>query len=351
MKEQTRKKKKRKLKNWTKVAIVIISILLVAVVLVGAAYGVYRNYYNKMNYEETTVRTELGRGMRRILEGDTGTLMWAEHVYNVLLIGQDSRNPDEIRRSDTMILVSINEHTEEIIMTSIMRDSWVYIPGYGAERINEAYYQGGADLLIETIEMNFDVRIDNYVSVDFFSFIEIVDALGGVEIEISEEELPVLNDPYIYYMNHLLGHPEGQDYVEHSGLNNLNGVQALCYARIRYLEGADFARTERQRKVLNSIFEKFKDCTFTELVDVLNVVLPNITTDISEETMLSLLMNVTTQYKDYELVQYRVPYADTYEGWSNDVAGTVKEVLSIDIEANSQYMIRDIYGVTISEEE
>ena len=349
MKEKAAKKRKRKLKGWTKIAIVVISLLLVVAIVLGAGYGVYKSYYNKMNYEETVARTEFGRCMRRVLEGDMRELMYAEHVYNVLLIGQDTRVEGENRYSDTMILVSVNESTEQIVLTSFMRDSWVHIPGYGAERINKAYELGGADLLIDTIETNFHIRIDNYVAIDFFAFIELVDALGGVEITISEEERIVLNDPYIFYMNRLLGHPEGQDYVEHSGLNTLNGVQTLCYARIRYLAGSDFARTERQRKVITSIFEKFKDCNVPEMLEVVEVVLPHITTNIDENTMFKLITNSAIEYTDYEMIQNRVPYDNTYWNWINEVTGETKDVLSVDLETNTNYLIRDIYGIDFAE--
>ena len=332
-------------------AIVIASIVLVVVALGGIGYGIYQNYYNKMNVEESYVRTELGRGMRRILEGDSGTLMWAEHVYNVLLIGQDNYRDDGSTHSDAMILVSINEHTEEIVLTSLMRDSWVHIPGYGAERLNEAINQGGPELLMETIEMNFGVRVDNYVMIDFFAFIDVVDALGGVEIEITEEELPVLNNPYLAHINYMLGRPKQQDWLETSGINHLNGAQALAYARIRYLEGADFARTERQRKVLDSIFEGVRNCSLGEMKTLLDAVLPYVTTDVSSERLLSLVMDFVAQYRDYEMVQYRVPYDGSYSGWIHELTGEEKNVLSIDIEANSVYMIQNIYGVNILEEE
>ena len=350
MKEKATKKRKRKLRGWTKVAIGALSLFLVVAIIVGVGHSVYMSYYNKMNYEETVTRTEFGRCMRRVLEGDMRELMHAEHVYNVLLIGIDSYKTDG-ERSDTMILVSINESTEQIILTSFMRDSWVYIPGVGAERLNEAYNAGGANLLIDTLETNFHIRIDNYVVVDFYAFIDFVDSLGGVDIEITEDERLVLNEPYIKHMNTLLKRPYGTDYVEQSGLNHFNGVQALSFARIRYMAGSDFARTERQRKVINAVFEKFKNCSIPEMLEVVDVVLPNVTTDIDEDTMLTLITDAAMKYKDYEMVMNRVPYDDTYWNWINEVTGETKDVLSIDIEINTNYLIRDIYGVDLSEDE
>ena len=348
MSKKATKKHKRKLRGWTKAAIVVVSLLLVVSIVLGAGYGVYKSYYNKMNYEETVTRTEFGRCMRRVLEGDMRELMYAEHVYNVLLIGIDSYRTDGVR-SDTMILVSVNENTEQIIMTSFMRDSWVHIPGVGAERLNEAYNRGGADLLIDTIETNFHIKIDNYVLVDFYAFIDVVDSLGGIDIEITEDERLVLNEPYIEHINYLLHRPKGTDYVERSGMNHFNGVQALSFARIRYMAGSDFARTERQRKVINAAFEKFKDCSIPEMLEVVDVVLPNVTTDIDENRMLTLITDTTMKYKDYKMVMNRVPYDGTYWNWINEVTGETKDVLSIDIEINTNYLIRDIYGIDFTE--
>ncbi len=345
-----RKKKKRKLRGGTKVAIVIVSIILAVVALGGIGYGVYRNYYGKMNVEESYIRTELGRGMRRILAGDSGTLMQAEHVYNVLLIGQDTRVEGENRRSDSMILVSINEHTEEIVLTSIMRDSWVYIPGLGAHKINEAYTLGGPDKLIETIEINFDVKIDNYVAVDFWAFMDIVDILGGVEMTVTDDEVENLNLYLRESINVILGRSTETDVLGKGGTYVLNGAQTLAYCRCRYVD-SEAARTGRQRKVISAIFEEVKDSDLGELTALLEAVLPYVTTDIDSDKLLSLMMDFVAQYKDYELVQYRVPYEGSYEVWYNDLTGIERYTLSLDIEANSAYMIQNIYGVNVLEEE
>lgn len=347
MSQKATKKRKRKLKGWTKFAIVALSLFLVIVIVLGAGYGVYKSYYNKMNYAETALRTEFGRGMRRVLEGDMRELMHAEHVYNILLIGDDSRNADESRRSDTMILISINESTEQIIMTSLMRDCWVHIPGYGADRLNMAHELGGADLLIDTIETNFRIKIDNYMTIDFFAFIEVVDALGGVEMTITDDEVENMQH-YIPHLNKMLGNPKEQDMLTEGGTYTLNGIQTLAYVRCRHVEGAEFGRTERQRKVLNVLFERFKECSVSEMLEVVEVVLPNVTTDISEEKMISLITNTALKYKDYTMVSQRVPFDDTWEGWIHELDGEEKEVLSIDIELNSQYLINTIYVIDLT---
>lgn len=350
MKEKAAKKRKRKLRGWTKVAIVALSLFLVVAIVMGVGHSVYMSYYNKMNYEETVTRTEFGRCMRRVLEGDMRELMHAEHVYNILLIGDDSRNTDESRRSDAMILISINESKEQIIMTSLMRDSWVYIPGYGSDRLNEAQVKGGTDLLIDTIETNFRIKIDNYMKIDFFAFMEVVDALGGVEMTITDEEVENMNY-YIPQLNKLLGNPKEQDVMTVGGTYTLNGIQTLAYVRCRYVSGAEFGRTGRQRKVLTVLFERFKECSLAEMMDVVEVVLPNVTTDISEDKLLSLITNAALEYKDYELVSQSMPFDGTWRGWIHELHGDKKEVLSIDIELNSQQLIQSIYGVDLSEED
>lgn len=350
MKEKATKKRKRKLRGWTKVAIGALSLFLVVAIVMGVGHSVYMSYYNKMNYEETVTRTEFGRCMRRVLEGDMRELMYAEHVYNVLLIGQDSRVEGENHNSDAMILVSINESTEEIIMTSFLRDSWVHIPGYGAERINKAYELGGADLLIDTIETNFRIRIDHYMAIDFFAFMDVVDALGGVEMTITDEEVENMLYYFHYEINPMLGRPLDTDVIEKGGTYVLNGAQTLAYVRCRYV-GTDFARAERQRKVLNVLFERFKNSSVPEMLKVVEVALPYVTTDIDEDTLLKLLTNMALEYKDYEIVANRVPYDGTWTNWIHEITGETKDVLSIDIEVNTNYLIRDIYGVDFTVDE
>lgn len=360
--------KKRRLKKSTKVGIVIFSIVVVVLLVLLSAYSIFKYYYGKLDYDDGTMVEEIesealleetfgaegeellpdsdaeiiaeaDEALQQSIETNTLPVANASYVYNVLLVGHDSRSKDTRGRSDAIILVSINEGTEEIIMTSIMRDCYVYIPEYGNSRINAAYAYGGGDLLMETIETNFDIEIDNYAAINFYSFMEIVDAVGGVEITVSDAEVKVMNE-YIRELNKLQGNPKEQDTLSCGGTYNLNGIQALGYTRVRYVGNADYERTERQRKVLETIFDKVKECELTELNDLLNVVLPNIKTDIDEATMLSLLFNTSIEYKDYSIQQYRVPYDGTQTGIRVNGAS----VLSIDLDENIANMRRDIYG-------
>jgi LCP family protein required for cell wall assembly len=227
-----------------------------------------------------------------------------------------------------MILVSINKKSKQIVMTSIMRDSYVSIPGYGNTRINAAYAYGGEDLLIDTIEQNFKIQIDRYVAVNFFTFVDVVDAVGGVDITVTDAEAEQIN----------AGSTTAK--LPGAGTYHLNGSQALAYSRIRHVGNADYQRTERQRTVLEEIFNNMKGASLTELNDMLNVILPELRTDIKEGELFSLMLGYVSSYKDYEVVQCRVPY----DGTITNLVINGAMVLGIDMEANQEYLRENIYG-------
>ena len=212
------------------------------------------------------------------------------------------------------------------------------IPGHGNNRINAAYAYGGADLLVETVEKNFKIQIDRYASVDFFVFMDIVDQMGGVELEISDEEFLVAN-AYINELNELLDEPYGTDWLPGGGLHHLNGKQALGYSRIRYVGDADFERTGRQRAVLEQIFNKVKNYNLIELNNLLNIILPEVTTDLTEGETITLALGMNA-YKKYDLKQYRLPYDGTWR----DMRIKGMAVLGIDFEENVRNLKRDLYA-------
>ena len=262
----------------------------------------------------------------------------SEDVFNILLIGCDTRKKGGVGRSDTMILVSLNEETEKISMTSIMRDSYVSIPGKGNNRLNAAYAFGGGSLLLDTIETNFAVDVDKYVAVDFYAFVDIVDSIGGIELSISEAEIPVLNK-YIKSINNLNGRDPNAYLVSAPGSQHVNGTQALAYARIRYVGNGDFERTQRQRTVITKVFEKVKTLNLLEMNDLLNAFLPQIKTNLTEGEILSLMVNALS-YLQYDLESYRLPVDGSYEHMRiNGMA-----VLGIDLKKNQDALQEIIYG-------
>ena len=260
-------------------------------------------------------------------------------VTNILLLGIDAR-ANLNGRADAIIILTINENQKKIYLTSIMRDVYVAIPGRSGDRINSAYAYGGAPLLIDTIEANFGVRIDYYARVDFLSFILGVDV---VDIEVSEEERHWINE-YLNEINGLYGREAYVDKLteDQVGMLHLNGPQALAYARIRYV-GSDYARTQRQRNVINAAVRSLKSQSLSGIIDALNQILPLITTNIPEDTLVDLAWSAPALFK-YDIVEKRIPYGNTGKSVTIDK----KQVISVDFDQNSQ-MIQSIVNGTNEE--
>lgn len=249
------------------------------------------------------------------------------NVLNILLIGIDSRQDTNAGRSDTMIIMSINRNTKQIILTSLMRDCYVAIPGRGNNRLNAAHAYGGANLLMQTIEANFGIHIDYFARVNFFSFMDIIDAIGGIDINLTDAELPHVNSA-----------STAQNRIETAGMNHLTGPQALAYARIRYV-GSDYARTQRQRTVLQTVANKLRGMGLGELNSFLNVALPKIATNMPQSVLDDLVWSITSILK-YNIAEFRVPS----DGTGKSVRINGKSVLSVDIAQNRILLNQIIYG-------
>ncbi len=322
-----RKKKKRKKKSFLRRTLGrLIAVVLVICIAAGVLwYGMVGKFYGAMNYAP--------------VETVTMEPMKEDGVINILLIGNDSRDAGKDGRSDAMILLSISKKTQSIVMLSLLRDMYVEIPGYKDNRLNAAYSFGGAELLMETLEQNFDIPIHRYVQVNFQAFAGLVDAVGGVELELSNEEVQYVNG-YLTEYNVLEGRPEGTDYLDSGayGLLHLNGPQALAYCRIRYI-GSDFARTQRQRDVLMAVIKKAPKALLTNAGALLNGLLPNLTTNLTEDECRQLSLQVINLAR-YELAQTRIPIDGSYQNANIDG----KSVLQVDFEKNKEFIRQAIYG-------
>ena len=275
-----------------------------------------------------------------VSDDDTYEVPISADVYNILLIGSDTRVQGEVGRSDAMILVSINQKTKRIYLPSFRRDCYVYLPGWGHTRLNHAFAYEGPALLEQTLEENFKVHVDKYVAVDFFSFMDVVDTLGGIWIYVTDEEMEITND-YIWSMNQLMDEEDPvADYLWQSGWHKLNGKQALCYARNRYT-GNDYQRTQRQRNLIYQVIEGAKQASPSTLVDLAQVILPQITTDMDKSQILNYAANIAA-YMDYEIVSQQIPAADTYYGATIDGMS----VISLDLDDNIEYLQGTIYAGT-----
>ena len=262
-----------------------------------------------------------------------------EGVKNILLIGNDSRTEDESGRSDAMILVSISSRTNTIHMTSLLRDIYVDIPGHDGNRLNAAYAYGGPELLMETLEENFDIEVNRYMLVNFQAFANLVDAVGGVDLEVTNEEVQYING-YLVEYNQLQGNPEGTDYLDTSlsGTIHLNGPQALAYCRNRYI-GTDFARTERQRKVLAAAIKSAPLALVTNGGELIDGVMSNITTNLTKSELNGLMLQALAMLT-YDMISGSIPLEGTYS--NANIRGMA--VLEVDFEANKEYIQTEIYG-------
>jgi LCP family protein required for cell wall assembly len=260
----------------------------------------------------------------------------SEDVYNILLIGSDSREAGGLGRSDAMIIASVNSKMNKIVLTSLLRDIYLDIPSHKNNRLNAAYAYGGADLLIDTIERNFQIEIDKYVSIDFYAFIDVVDSIDGVNLEVKEEYLPIINF-YIGEINQHNGVDESDGLLTEAGNYPLNGKQTLGYVRNRYI-GTDFERTGRQRIVLEKIFDKIKNLHYFKILNLLDKVLPQVTTNISEKKIISLLSSLPS-YKNYEIEQWSIPMKDTY----SFLTINRMSVIGIDFEKNIKELHKKVY--------
>ena len=264
--------------------------------------------------EENYVSTE-----DLLLEGENSTeengaaeqaVTDAGNSYNILLVGSDRRDDSWNGNSDTMILVTVNYDSSRISMVSFMRDLGVDIPGNGTQKLNAAFAVGGISLLEDTLRTNFNVRIDNYAAVDFYEMIDIIDSLGGVNMEVRDEEVDVVN-MYIMSMCPYMGLNENDYLLSSGGYLHLNGMQAVAFCRVRFVGDNDYERTERQRRVLTALLGSFNPGSPDDVTALLKELLINVDTDLTPVSMLKiapLMMNLSS----YEMQTSRVPFDGMY---------------------------------------
>lgn len=275
------------------------AVFLAFAIIVGIIFAVAVNMINKMNINEDL---QSSRTNPYINESE---LYYSDDVTNILLLGVDAREGETVSRSDTMILVSIDRAHKKIKMTSFLRDSYVEIPENGWNKLNAATVKGGVELLMNTLEYNFKIKIDNYMLVDFVAFEELIDALGGVTVEVTEKEANYLNRTWQQWS--LTGNPLT---FESGEAVDLNGEEALMFCRIRKLD-SDFYRTERQRRVIASVKDKIMSNPLN-VFDIAETVLPLVETDLSTGSTMSLGIGAVTSYLKYDMAQMGIPADGTW---------------------------------------
>lgn len=375
MEEESIKRSRKKTANDRTRKTIIIAAGIVfglVILIIGGFIFALNHYLDKINYKELQSDYTVLESVETMTQGETGVeetsladtpeneilkyqqaakealealgeeVRDLDGVYNVLLVGSDSRaGGAAVGNSDTCMLLSLNFETGEIILTSFLRDLYVYIPRRDTfDKLNSAYQYGGIELLMETIQYNFSIAVDDYVSVDFFAFMKVVDIIGGIDVDVQEDELYWLN-MYIHANNLLLEEEdEFADYLDYAdgSFQHLNGKQALAYARFRYVGNADFTRTERQRKILNLTFEKLKTIDINTLLTLLDQILPEITTNIDKGYIIELMAKIPV-IKDFDMVSWSIP--DTEYEYINRNG---QSSLAIDFNYYVNRMYEYIYG-------
>lgn len=331
MEEQKTKKNR----QWVKK--ILIGFLFCLSAVIGGSLG-YVKYQLLGSVKQGEVSFQEINEQKEQVQEEEEILPFDKDIINILLVGADARDEwKDSGRSDSTMIATLDLKHGKLKLTSLMRDMYIDIPGYSKNRFNAAYNFGGVALLNETIATNFDVRLDAYIVVDFKAFRDVINKIGGVEIELTELEAKYLNRAY-----------HGKITVV-PGKQKLNGKEALAYTRIRQVPSLngnhyDFGRTERQRRVLDSIFSQFKNQNFHALTDVLMTVLSNITTDLTPQQIEQLAFSVL-KVPDKEIKQLCIPVQDgcwdlrvVLPGTSNNA-----QVLGIDVEKNKEAIHEFIY--------
>jgi LCP family protein required for cell wall assembly len=260
-------------------------------------------------------------------------IVTGENIINIVLVGQDRREGQGRQRSDSMILCTINKEMKTITMTSFLRDIYVNIPGYYRQRLNVAYLLGGYKTLNATLEHNFGVSADHCIEVDFAGFENIINVLGGVDIDLTEAEAKYLNRRGNWDVQ------DGPvDWNLKAGVNTLTGAQALAYSRIRALDN-DWGRTNRQRTVLTALLQKAKGMSLTQINDFANQVLPMIATDMSPSEITGYVMELFPLLGDLNIKTQTIPANGTWQYAT--INGDA--VITVNFEKNQQ-ILRELLG-------
>ena len=300
------KRKKAKLSLSKKIFIAIVTIL---VIIVGVGIGAMSYGYSLLNKMEKVEVKKEDLGVSSQVEEKLQE--YNDTIENIALFGIDTTDGGT-GRSDSIMIATIDRKHNKLKLTSIMRDSYVEIPGRsGKDKINHAHAFGGPELAIRTLNENFDLNITDFASVNFTTLPKIIDKIGGIEIDIDDEELKYINN-YINDINRKNGTKEAT--ISSTGVQHINGTQAMAYCRIRYTTGGDYKRTERHREVLEKIFEKVTKVSPTKWPSLLNEILPMVQTSMDASEIIDLGNTVLKMGTGMNLEQERFPVDGYCEG-------------------------------------
>lgn len=313
---QKKKTKLTKKQLWIRIGIISLAVLLALVIVV---LSVVYAYLGRINRE-----SEMSGDLHLNAELPTSD------VQNIALFGTDSRQDNDSGRADAIIILSIDRKHGMIKLTSIARDSYVDIPGRGYDKLNHAYAFGKAPLTVKTINKNFDMNITDYVYVNFFEFVELIDYIGGIDLDVNTSEKNVMNQNYVPHLQKL-----GMDcpYITQTGMQHLNGAQALAYSRNRYTDG-DTGRGNRHREVLEAMFVAVKDMPKSKLPSLVGQVLEMCHTTLSDGEMMGLAMWALTANPGFGSQSLPTKECNPRSGSAAMVNGVWYYIYDLDIATN-----------------
>lgn len=332
--------------SWQKISLIVLCAVLTLVLTTLVAATAYVNHLFGMitvqgDYTDATLSSEQHNSITEPPYTGTGptvnpddiTIATQPHdetvvdlsdqgIINIMLVGEDRRPGEGRQRSDSMILCCFNLNNNTLTLISFLRDSYVSIPGYSAEKMNAAYAHGGFNLLDQTMALNFGVHVNANVGVDFSGFQSIIDMLGGVDISLTQAEANWLNKYY--------------DYGLSAGVQHLNGEQALNYSRIRKLDW-DAKRAERQRNVLTALINRYKSKSLTEMLSLASQILDAgyIYTDMTAKELTSYVIQLLPMLSKATVNSQQIPAPNTYEDMS---VGNLGDCKVMDLEINRQIL-------------
>lgn len=312
---KTNKKSKKSGKKKAVIAVVVIIVIILGIIA-GFIYNkVSKVNFIKINEENLAIGNKTG-------------------YRNIALLGVDTRDMNSLdgSRSDAIIIVSINEQTKNVNLISVYRDSYMDVQGHGLTKVTHAYAYGGPELALNTLNRNLDLDISEFVTVNFEIVADVVDLVGGIDIDIDKSELSQMNK-YIEDTSKNVGRKANK--ITSAGKQHLDGIQAVTYARIRKTAGGDYKRTERMRTVLTEVFEKAKKMDAGKLNELANKVLPQVQTNIGLSEVISLIPTISS-----------INISDSI-GWPYEVKGITLDRwygVPTTLEANVVKLHRDLFG-------
>ena len=356
MNEQTEKKRG----GWKRVLLIAVLSVLALLLIVVACAGVYVNYlldritpYDTANdstisSSEVDLLLQTDPDLETVDPNDNESLpdiseietfppteppkqeTYDYDVVNILLVGQDTWGSTRTR-SDSMILATFNKKAGTITLTSFMRDCYVQIPGYKPNKLNHAFQYGGMKLLNETLRVNFGVRVDGNVVVNFNDFEKLIDLLGGVDINLTQKEATYIDSA------------SGFTWKLKGGMNHLDGEKALLYSRIREID-SDYRRAERQRKVISAVMEKYKSQPLDQMLGMLDDILPMITTNMDKGEIVTTAVDLFPMLAGAKINTMRIPVDGTFQQGNVKVREGLKNWFQYDIDfAANKKVLREIF--------